>query len=89
MLRTNMQPTKYIPMQVQKCLCDSNVLLSRLLVTSQTRMVLSSEAEIKYLPAGCQHTSLTQLSWPIKVNKQTPVPTSHNFSVLSLEPLIK
>lgn len=77
------------PMHEQKCLCDSSVLVSLLLTTSQTRIVLSSDAEMKNLPAGCQQTSRTQLSWPINVNRHTPVPISHNFNVLSREPLTR
>lgn len=76
-------------MHEQKCLCDSSVLVSLLLTTSQTRIVLSSDAEMKNLPAGCQQTSRTQLSWPINVNRHTPVPISHNFNVLSREPLTR
>ena len=65
---------------------STNLLAHRLCATSQTLRLLSSEAESRYFPPGCQLKLLTQLSWPVSVTKQTPVDTSQILIVLSREP---
>lgn len=67
------------PMVVQKWEWASKVFMQRLFRRSQTRRVLSSLAEVRYLPPGWNARPRTQLSWPIRVNMHSPVPTSHTW----------
>lgn len=53
--------------------------MHRLLRKSQTRIVLSSLADIKYLPPGWNTNSRTQLSWPVNTNKHNPTLTSQTL----------
>lgn len=62
---------------MQKCWWAYNVFIHRLLCKSHTRIVLSSLADIIYLPPGWKAMPRTQLSWPVKVIKHTPTLTSH------------
>jgi len=73
-------------MEVQKCWCAYSVFMHRLLRKSQTRMVLSSLAETRYLPPGWNARPRTQLSWPLSVSRQRPTLTSQMRMVLSREP---
>lgn len=68
-----------LPREVQKCRWASIVFMQRLLRVSQTRRVLSSLADKMNLPPGWKTTLRTQLSCPINVNKQSPVPMSHTY----------
>lgn len=68
-----------LPSDVQKCWWAYSVLWHRLLWISQTRIVLSSLAEIMYLPPGWNTIPRTQLSWPLRVNRQTPTLTSQTW----------
>ena len=61
-----------LPRQVRKCVWAFSVLVQRLLAMSQTRRVLSSAAERRNFPPGWTRRDLTQLSWPVSVNRQTP-----------------
>lgn len=75
------------PIDVQKCWWAYNVFIHRLLCKSHTRIVLSSLADIMYLPPGWKAMPRTQLSWPVNVIKHTPTLTSHiwmmNFTELN------
>lgn len=68
---------QYIPTDVQKCWWALMVFRHRLLRMSQQRIVRSSLADIRYLPPGWKTIPRTQLSWPDKANKQTPMLISH------------
>jgi len=61
----------YLPRDVMKCWWASTVLQFRLFFKSQTRSVLSSDADTAYFPLGWKTIPRTQLSWPI-FNQQTP-----------------
>ena len=50
---------------------------------------LSSDAEYRYFPVGWMLIYRTQLSWPIKVAKCSPVWQMNNFIILSLPPVNK
>lgn len=52
-----------------------------LLRKSQTLIVLSSLAEIIYLPPGWKTIPLTQLSWPDNVKRHCPEPTSQIYNL--------
>lgn len=70
-----------LPTEVQKCWWAYNVFMHRLLRRSQTRIVLSSLADTKYLPPGWNDKPLTQLSWPVRVKRQSPTLTSQTFKI--------
>lgn len=69
----------FLPTDVQKCWWAYNVFMHLLLRKSQTLIVLSSLAEIIYLPPGWKTIPLTQLSWPDNVKRHCPEPTSQIY----------
>ena len=77
------------PNDVQKCVWASSVLLHLLCGMFQTRKLLSSEADSKYLPPGCQDRPRIQLSCPTRVKRHRPEDTSHTLIDLSREPEAK
>ena len=74
---------------MQKCVWASSVLLHLLCGMFQTRKLLSSEADSKYLPPGCQDRPRIQLSCPTRVKRHRPEDTSHTLIDLSREPEAK
>ena len=81
--------SKFLPNDVQKCVWASSVLLHLLCGMFQTRKLLSSEADSKYLPPGCQDRPRIQLSCPTRVKRHRPEDTSHTLIDLSREPEAK
>ena len=72
---------------VTKCVWASlMVLIHRCSLISNTRIDLSSEVLMMYLPDGCRSTDRTQFSCDEKVIKHMPWTASHNRTVLSLDP---